>query len=91
MIFPLFTVGVFRIRQYGCIQSETLYRFNSAQTAALGLVMLAKAKQLSVAAQKLINIIAVLGQRDAEISFLDIRFMRADAVDCADVRCVFFA
>ena len=64
MIFSLFTVGVFRIRQYGGIQSETLYRFNSAQTAALGLVMLAKAKQLSVAAQKLINIIELLKDND---------------------------
>ena len=53
--------------------------------------MFAKAKKLTVSAKQFEDVLPTLGERDTEIVFFDIRLMRSDAVDCADVSGVFLA
>ena len=82
---------VFCVDKYGGNGRKAFYRFHSVLAKAFGLVMFAQAKELPVAVQKLVDVIAALGQYDAEIPFLDIHFMGMNAVHRADVGGVFFA
>ena len=52
--------------------------------------MLAKAKELAVAVQQLVNVIAAFGQGNAEIAAFDILLMRCDAVYRTRIGGVFF-
>ena len=52
--------------------------------------MLAQAKELAVAVKNLIDIIPALGERNAEVPARDILLVRFNAVDCADIRRIFF-
>ena len=52
--------------------------------------MFAQAKELIIAVQELIDIIAALGERNAEISARNIFLVRLNAVHRADIRRIFF-
>ena len=81
---------MFRVGQQRRVLRKPFHRFHGVLARALGFVVFAQAKQLTVAVEQFVNIIAALGKRNTEIVVFNILLMRLDTVDSTDIRGIFF-